>query len=102
MHRANFVLPQKLARVTVRGIVVFPDGTPAPNVNVDLVAGTVSGISTTRTDPSGSFTLTGLSGSTYSVRASFYASPENNGSAETTISLADEPVTGVKLVLKNH
>jgi Carboxypeptidase regulatory-like domain len=102
VHRANFVLPQTLARLTVSGTVVFPDATPAPNVNVSLVAGTVSGVSTTRTDASGSFTLTGLSGSTYSVRASFYTSPENNGSAETTISLADEPVTGVKLVLKKR
>jgi hypothetical protein len=80
-------------------MVVFPDGTPAGNVNVSLVAGTVSGISSTRTDASGLFTLAGLSGSTYSVRASFYASPENNGSAEKTISLADEPITGVQLVL---
>ena len=44
MRRANFVLPQKLALLTVSGTVVFPDGTPAPNVEVHLVAGTVSGI----------------------------------------------------------
>jgi hypothetical protein len=100
VRSANFVLPRKLARVTVSGTVVFPDGTPASNVEVHLVAGTVSGISTARTDASGSFTLTGLSGSTYSVRASFYASPENNGSANTTVSVADEAVTGVRLVLK--
>lgn len=102
MRRANFVLPQKLARITVSGTVVFPDGTPAPNVDVHLVAGTVSGISTARTDASGSFALTGLSESTYSVRASFSTSPENYGSAETTISIGDEPVTGVKLVLKKR
>jgi 5-hydroxyisourate hydrolase-like protein (transthyretin family) len=100
MRRANFVLSQKLVRLTVSGTVVFPDGTPAPNVEVSLVAGTVSGISSARTNAEGSFTLTGLSGSTYSVRASFYTSPENNGSAETTISVADEPVTSVRLVLK--
>ena len=94
--------PRSFSHVTVTGIVVFPDGTPAPNVDVHLVAGTVSGISTARTDASGSFTLTGLSGSTYSVRASFYASAENNGSAETTVSVADEPVTGVKLVLQRR
>jgi len=102
VRRASFVLPQKLSRVTVTGTVVFPDGTPASNVDVHLVAGTVSGISTARTDASGSFTLTGLSGSTYSVRASFYASPENNGSADTTVSVADEAVTGVRLVLKKR
>lgn len=102
MHRANFVLPQKLAPLTVTGIVVFPDGTPARNVTVSLVAGTVSGISSARTDAAGSFTLTGLSGSTYSVRASFYTSAENNGSAEATVAVADEPVTGVKLVLQRR
>jgi hypothetical protein len=102
MRRANFVLPQKLARLTVSGTVVFPDDTPAPNVNVHLVAGTVSGISSARTDAAGAFTLTGLSESTYSVRASFYTSPENNGSADTTISVGDDPVTGVRLVLKRR
>jgi hypothetical protein len=99
MRRANFTLPHSLTRLTVSGTVVFPDGRPAANVDVHLVAGRVSGISTTRTNAAGSFTLTGLSGSTYSVRASFYASAENNGSAETTISLADEPITDVQLVL---
>jgi hypothetical protein len=98
-HGANFVLPEKLARVTVSGIVVFPDGRPAPNINVSLVAGS-AGISTARTDASGSFTLTGLSGATYAVRASFYTSPGNNGSGEATVSVGGEPVTGVKLVLK--
>lgn len=93
---------QKLARLTVSGTVVFPDGTPAPNVNVSLVAGTVSGISSARTDASGSFTLTGLSESTYSLRASFYTSQESNFSAETTITVADQPVTEVKLVLKKR
>ena len=102
MRRANFALPRKLAPLTVTGVVVFPDGTPAPNVNVSLVAGTVSGVSSARTDATGSFTLTGLSGSTYSVRASFYSSAENNGSAETTLLVADEPVTGVKLVLQRR
>ena len=100
MRRANFLLPRKLTRVSVSGTVVFPDGTPAPDVDVHLVAGTVSGISSARTNAAGSFTLTGLSESTYSVRASFYTSPENNGSAEITISVAAEPVTGVKLVLR--
>lgn len=56
--------------------------------------------STVRTDASGSCTLTGLSGLTYSVRASFYASHENNGSADTTVSVVDEAVTGVRLVLE--
>lgn len=102
MRRANFVLPQKLARLAVSGTVVFPDGTPAPNVDVSLVAAIVQGISSTRTDASGSFTLTGLSGSTYSLRASFYTSPEIHGSAETTVSVADEPVIGVKLVLEKR
>jgi len=102
MRRANFVLPKKLTRVTVSGTVVFPDGSAAANVNVILVAGTVMGISTSRTDAAGSFTLTGLNDSTYSVRASLYTSPENNGSAETTISLGDEPVTDLKLVLRKR
>jgi Carboxypeptidase regulatory-like domain len=102
MRRANFMLPRTLSRLTVSGIVTLPDGTDAPNVNVILVAGTVTGVSTSRTNTAGQFMLTGLSESTYSVRASFYTSPENNGSAETTISLADEPVTGVKLVLKKR
>jgi Carboxypeptidase regulatory-like domain len=99
MRRADFVLPRTLTRLAVSGAVVFPDGTPAPNVAVHLVAGTASGIATTRTDASGSFTLTGLSGSTYSLRASFYASRDDNGSAEATVSVADAPVAGVKLVL---
>jgi hypothetical protein len=102
MRRANFTLPRTLSRLTVSGIVTFSDGTPAPNVNVSLVAGTVTGVSTARTNAAGEFMLTGLSESTYSVRASFYTSPENNGSAETTISLGDEPVSGVRLVLKKH
>ena len=102
MRRANFVLPSKRTRVTVSGVVVFADGTPAPNIDVRLVAAPVSAISVTRTNTAGSFTLTGLSGSSYSVRASFYTSPENNGSAETAISLADEPVTDLKLVLKRR
>jgi hypothetical protein len=62
----------------------------------------VLGLSSTGTNAAGAFTLAGLSASTYSVRASFYTSPENNGSAETTISLADEPVTDLKLVLKKR
>jgi len=90
---------QKLARLTISGTVVFPDGTPAPNVNVSLVAGAVSGISSARTDASGSFTLNGLSESTYSLRASFYIA---NASAETTITVGDQPVTGVRLVLKKR
>ena len=102
MRRANFMLPSTLSRLAVSGIVTFSDGTPAPNVNVSLVAGTVVGVSTTRTNAAGQFVLTGLSESAYSVRASFYSSPENNGSAETTISLTDEPVTALKLVLKKR
>ena len=103
LHQTNFVLPHKLTPVTVSGAIIFPDGTPASNVNVSLLAaGTVLGLSSTGTNAAGSFTLTGLSGSTYSVRASFYTSPENNGSAETTISVADEPVTDLKLVLKKR
>jgi hypothetical protein len=103
LHQTNFVLPRKLKAVTVSGAIVFPDGTPASNVNVSLLAaGTVLGLSSTGTNAAGAFTLAGLSASTYSVRASFYTSPENNGSAETTISLADEPVTDLKLVLKKR
>jgi hypothetical protein len=101
MHGTNFVLPRKLTQVAVSGTVVFPDGTPAPNVGVSLVAGTMIGVSTTGTNWAGSFTLTGLSGSTYLVRATFYTS-FGNGSAQTTISLADEPVTDLKLVLKRR
>ena len=101
MHRANFVLPRKLARVAVSGTVVFPDGTPAPNVNVALVAGTVIVVSPTGTNWAGAFTLTGLSGSTYLVRATFYTS-FGNASAQTTISIADEPVTDLKFGLKKR
>ena len=102
MRRANFMLPRTLSRLTVSGIVTLPDGTPAPNANVILVAGTVTGVSTSRTNAAGQFMLTGLSESAYSVRASFYTSPENNFSAETAISLADQPVTGVRLVLRKR
>jgi hypothetical protein len=101
-RRANFVLPSRLIEVPVSGRVMFPDGTPAPGVDVSLVAGTVSGISSTRTNASGSFTLTGLSRSTYSLRASFYKSPEDNGWATMSVSLADESVTDLQLVLKKR
>jgi hypothetical protein len=99
LQRADFALPQKLARVRVSGTVSFADGTPAAGKDVRLVAGNY-GVSSGRTNESGQFTLTGLSGSTYSVRVWFNTSPEHNGSAEETISLGDEPVTDLKLVLK--
>jgi carboxypeptidase family protein len=99
VRRANFALPQKLPQITVSGRVLFPDGAPAPGVDVSLVAGSV-GIASTRTDTTGAFTLTGLSGETYSVRAWFHASADNKGSAETSVSLRDEPVTGLELVLR--
>jgi hypothetical protein len=102
LHRTNFVLPRKLTPLTVSGTIIFPDGTPAPHVYMTLVATeTALGLSRTLTNWAGSFTLTGLSGSTYLVRATFYTS-FGNGSAQTTISLADEPVTGLKLVLKKR
>jgi hypothetical protein len=82
--------------------VIYSDGTPASGVNVILVAGTVSGVSSARTDESGTFNLTGLTGSDYSIRASSYVSPENNWSGSIAISLLTEPVSGVKIVLKRH
>jgi 5-hydroxyisourate hydrolase-like protein (transthyretin family) len=97
--RANFVLPPKLARVTISGSVVFEDGTPAPGIDVRLSTGEDQFVALARTDAAGSFTLTGLSGMTYSVRASFWRS-RVNASAETTLSIGNEPVTGVALVLK--
>ncbi len=99
-HLADIALPERLRQVSVSGTVVFADGTPAQNARVSLVAGSVSGISMARTDSSGSFTLRGLGGSTYTVRASFYASAGNHGSAEATVSLAEESVAGLTLVLK--
>jgi hypothetical protein len=85
--------------VTISGSVVFEDGRPAPGIDVRLSTGEDRFVALARTDAAGSFTLTGLSGMTYSVRAFFWRS-RVNASAESTISTGDEPVTGVALMLK--
>jgi hypothetical protein len=93
---------ERPTRLTISGTVVFSNGTPAAEVDVRLVSEGGVTISPTRTNTSGEFMLTGFSGSTYAVRATFYRSPENNGSAEQTIALGAEPVTGLELVLRRR
>lgn len=98
---ATFMLPVRLRPLSVSGAVLLPDGTPAPGVNVVLASdGPV--ISRARTNASGAFALTGLSWSTFSARASFFVEQRQIASAEITLSLAEEPVSDVKLVLKQR
>jgi len=99
---ATFAVPPKLASLVIKGVVLFPDDTPAADVVVGIRLRDHTVISMTRTNASGAFTLAALSGSDYLVSAAVFAGGAQVASAEASISLADEPLTGVTLILQKR
>jgi hypothetical protein len=101
-----FRLPPRLAEITVRGAIVFEDGTPAAAVDLHLEDAENPGFCVNgcvwKTDAEGNFTLKGYATRQYRIKARTRA--QINGDAEYSVESEqfslDENIQQFKLTLK--
>ncbi len=101
----DFKLPKKLSPRKVEGIVVYPDGTPAPNAMISIQESEYAegsmGFSPTQTKADGSFSITLMSGLRHLVKAVVTANdtPSRQRHADPIEIPANGDVKNLKLVI---
>jgi hypothetical protein len=98
-----YYLPPRITKRTVRGKLVFPEGSPAVGFTVNLQRGVSDrSFSYTKTDEHGNFELNGFLGEKYNFGIDYYGriSEYQNWTIKKSVFELDENTQSFRLVLK--